>query len=93
VQGLALKLLFMMAGAWLVVRTAWRRGAAYNPEVIILASCLLTSLVVVLATSLFADFLDNEWGFWIVGFMLGFARAYSSPAEVRPVQSEVRGLT
>jgi len=90
IQGLGLKLLFMMAGAWLVVRTAWRRGAAYNAEAIILASCLITSLAVVLATSFFADFLDNEWGYWIVGFMLGFARAYSSPAEVRPVQSEVR---
>jgi hypothetical protein len=74
---------FLFTGVWLVVRTAWRRKA-YNIDAIILASCLLTSMTVHLGTSLFVDLLDNEWGYWIVGLMLGYARAYGS---LPPAQS------
>jgi putative inorganic carbon (hco3(-)) transporter len=80
VQGLVLKLMFLLAGVSMVARTAWRPGA-YNAESMVLASCLITSTAILIVASLFADFLDNEWGYWLVGLMLGYARAYGPPAQ------------
>jgi putative inorganic carbon (hco3(-)) transporter len=77
VQGVALKLLVVFTGVWLVVRTAWR--GTNNAESILLASSLTTSMAVLLGASLFGDYLDEEWAYWIVGLMLGYARAYSPP--------------
>jgi putative inorganic carbon (hco3(-)) transporter len=77
-QGLVLKLLIVSSGLWLVVRTARRRDA--TSESIVLASSLMTSMSVLLVASLFGDYLDDEWVYWIVSFMIGYARAYSSPA-------------
>jgi O-antigen ligase len=84
VQGLALKLIFLTAGIVVVWRAAKRRGIA-DTESTLVAACLITSMTILLGASFFADFLDNEWGYWIVGFMLGYARAYPPP-----VQSPVR---
>jgi len=80
VQGLVLKLMFLLAGVSMVARTAWRPGA-YNAESMVLASCLITSTAILIVASLFADFLDNEWGYWLVGLMLGYTRAYGPPAQ------------
>ena len=74
-QGLILKLLFLAAGAMVVMRTVKLRGVQ-DAESTVIAACLTTSLAIVVVASLFADFLDNEWAYWIVGLMLGHARAY-----------------
>jgi O-antigen ligase len=83
VQGLAIKLVFLLAGIWMVTRTAWRPGV-YDAESMVLASCLITATAILVVASLFADFLDNEWGYWLVGLMLGYVRVYkprSQPTE------------
>jgi O-antigen ligase len=83
VQGLILKLLFLTAGLFVVLRTVKQRGVQ-DPESTVIAACLVTSLTVLVVASAFADFLDNEWGYWIVGMMLGYARAYAVSAEPEP---------
>lgn len=80
IQGLVLKLLFLAAGLMVVMRAVKLRGVQ-DAESTVIAACLITSLAVLVVASLFADFLDNEWGYWIVGLMLGYARAYSPPAQ------------
>jgi putative inorganic carbon (hco3(-)) transporter len=83
VQGLLLKLCFLAAGFAVLWRTLKRRGLQ-DTESTVVAACLATSLAVLVVASLFADFLDNEWGYWIVGLMLGYARAYSTQARPLP---------
>ena len=80
VQGLILKLLFLGAGVAVVLRTFRQRGVQ-DVESTVIGACLITSMAVLVVAALFADFLDNEWGYWFVGLMLGYARAYPPPAE------------
>ena len=83
VQGILLKLFILGTGAWLVFRTS--RRAPYSSESSIIAGCLITSMVVLLGASAFGDYLDDEWTYWIVGLMLGYARAYGSPVQAGKV--------
>jgi O-antigen ligase len=81
-QGLLLKLLFLGSGV-LVVRRAVQQRGFNDTESTVIGACLITSMAILVAASVFADFLDNEWGYWFVGLMLGFARAYPSLPEAR----------
>jgi len=79
-QGLLLKMAFMGTATLLLWRTA-RYCNATGDEFGALMSCgLLAGMIGFLITSLFGDYLDNEWAFWMPACAVAHARLFYLPA-------------
>ena len=79
VQGLALQLMLFVSGFWLLFkkgRLAYLRGDMHATH---FCSAVSACGVAYLITCLFGDFLDDEWGFWVVGMMFGLLRVVDDP--------------
>ena len=97
-QGLTLHLLFIGSGVWLMLRVARHRNALGDRHGAVTCAALIGAMVAFLITCIFGDFLDAEWGYWIVALMVGYARLHGpaleeqSVAAPRPVGAAAPGL-
>lgn len=79
VQGLALKVVFFV-GALIVIRRARQRTR--DPDLALFGACLNGSITAFLGTCVFGDYLEQEWGFWVVGIAIAFHRLCETTSDV-----------
>lgn len=89
-QGLTLHLLFIGSGMWLMLRVARYRNALGDRNGPIMCAALIGAMIAFLITCIFGDFLDAEWGYWIVALMVGYARLYGPESEPQSVAASSR---
>ena len=88
-QGLALRLLFIGAAVGLMLRMARYRTAQQDPHGAVMCAALIGSLLAFLITCMFGDFLDAEWGYWIIALVVAYARLYGPGAQEQVVTTAV----
>jgi hypothetical protein len=79
IQGLSLRLLFIVLATAAVYRTSnacRRRG---RPDDAIIGNCLIVAMFAFLIGCTFGSFLSNEWAYWILAFMMRYAEVYAVP--------------
>jgi O-antigen ligase len=86
IQGLALRLALMGGGLLLLRRVATAAAACGDMFTALTACAMIAGLTAFLSHSLFGDYLDNEWGYWIAACAVGLARVYGlqESREARP---------
>ena len=89
-QGLALHLLFIASGVWLMLRVARYRNSIGDRHGAVTCAAMIGAMVAFLITCIFGDFLDAEWGYWIVALMVGYARLYGPEAEKESAMARFR---
>ena len=77
IQGLALMLLFLLA-IWRTTRRG-RKMALQSGDVnaMMICACLAASLAAWAVSSVFGDYLNDEWGFWTAGLAYAFLRVHT----------------
>jgi putative inorganic carbon (HCO3(-)) transporter len=84
IQGLLLRLMFYGFGFLAAYRMIRRCARAGDSDGALLAICLNSAIVGVLISAVFGDYLDDDWGIWLIALMVAHARVYSAdPATVR----------
>ena len=80
VQGFTLMLLFL----WAVWRIAWKgRRLAINANDksgVLVFACIAAGLTAWIVSSLFGDYLNDEWGFWVAAMAYSYYRVHSLEA-------------
>lgn len=79
-QGLGLRVAFLGVAALMTRRTLRRQAERGATREAVLGNCLLASLVAFVGTSIFGDYMDEEWGYWIPALMVTYARLYGTAA-------------
>jgi O-antigen ligase len=87
IQGFLLKMLFLGA----VFRTCFRGRRlamkAGDGEGSMVYGCLAGALVAWMVTSIFGDYLNEEWGFWVAALAYSYMRVYTlAPSQQEEVQ-------
>lgn len=87
-QGLLLRAIFALGAALTAFRVVRRHRTDPDGRVSMLGACLLSAWVGWLVTSMFGDYIDNEWGYWIAAMMLSYAAIYhAAPALAGAVET------
>jgi hypothetical protein len=76
VQGFALRMLFLGLAAVLARRTLRHQTAMGNAGEAALGCCLLASMAAFVGSSMFGDYMDDEWGYWIPALIVTYTRLY-----------------
>jgi len=90
IQGLALKLLFVLVAVTQTRRALKLQSYRGDPVQALLGACFIGALAGFLGTCLFGDYMDEEWGFWLVALMSAYSRMYG--CSTAPVVEE-KGLS
>ena len=81
VQGFALLIAAHLAGSWTLVLTMWRNRYQVPDTHTFLGACLIAALVGQLVCTIFGDYLDGEWFFWLVVLGLAYSDIDASHEE------------
>jgi len=85
VQGIAIALLFILA----VWRTSWKGRklaiAAGDANGVMIFACISASLTAWAVSSIFGDYLNDEWGFWTAAIAYAYLRLYMTQAAAKAV--------
>ena len=81
VQGFALLIAALLTGSWTLIRTMYRNVYDVPDTHTFLGACLIAALVGQLVCTMFGDYLDGEWFFWLVVFGLAYSEFDASQAE------------
>ena len=57
-----------------------KAARAGDAESAVLAACLISGMAGHLCTSMFGDYLDDEWGIWIVGLTVAHSAVLALPS-------------
>jgi hypothetical protein len=76
-QGLTLRLLLLASAIVLATRTLRIRKFLGDGDAVIIGACLLTSVTAYLGTSFFGDYIDEEWGYWMIALIVVYGRLYA----------------
>ena len=76
-QGLTLRLLLLASTIVLAMRTLRIRKFLGDGDAVIIGACLLTSVTAYLGTSFFGDYIDEEWGYWMIALIVVYGRLYA----------------
>ena len=76
IQGLFLKLLFFLTVIIESGRAAKHQVKFGNNEAATLHLGYLSGLAAFMLTSVFGDYLDAEWGYWMAAILVGYSRVY-----------------
>ncbi len=69
--------MLLLASAFAIAwRTLRARQLLGDSDAVIVGACLLTAMTAFLGTSVFGDYMDEEWGYWMLALMLVYARLY-----------------
>jgi O-antigen ligase len=79
IQGVVLRVLFMCSAMIIVYKALTVRLACGDQSNAFLGSCLIASTICFLIAAVFSDYLDNEWGYWIAGLSVAYARLFGQP--------------
>ena len=80
IQGLCLKFLFMLSGIFASGKAAKYQKSLGNRDPIILRIGIISGLAAYLVTCMFGDFMDAEWGYWLVALLACHANVYGKPS-------------
>ena len=88
VQGFAIMLLFL----WAVWQTTWkgRKLALFSNDAngMMVFGCMAASLVAWMVSSVFGDYLNDEWGFWAAGLSYAYLRLYTLEPAASPISED-----
>ena len=76
-QGSTLRLLLLASTIVLAMRTLRIRKFLGDGDAVIIGACLLTSVTAYLGTSFFGDYIDEEWGYWMIALIVVDRRLYA----------------
>jgi O-antigen ligase len=82
IQALVLRLMLLGSAIAIAWRTVQARKRVDDPDGVILGACLLTAMAAYLGTSVFGDYIDEEWGYWMMALIVVYARLYASAVPV-----------
>jgi putative inorganic carbon (hco3(-)) transporter len=93
VQGFTLMLLFIAA----TYRALWRGRrialAAGDSSAIMVYACIACAMMAWIISSIFGDYLNDEWGFWAAAMTYAFLRVRTAPAAATDAaRQEAAGL-
>jgi putative inorganic carbon (HCO3(-)) transporter len=77
IQGLALRLLLLVGVILIAARTLKTCKLLGDGDAVILGACLLTAMTAYLGTAVFGDYIDEEWGYWMMALIVVYARLYT----------------
>ena len=94
IQGFTLRMLFVGGALLLLWQTVRAPDLDDDTFARLLGCCLFAGLIGFCVTCLFGDFIDAEWGYWMVAFAVIHARLYGArsprPAAVASHAHQVR---
>lgn len=76
VLGLVFRLGFMVCSGLAALRASRFRSKIGDAQTAFVGVCVIAGFSVVLVTSMFGDFLQMEWGFWICIASVAYAKVY-----------------
>ncbi len=79
IQGIGLRLAFIFTAFACLRQTIRICDQQRSYDEAILGAGIAASMAAFLVTCLFGDFLDAEWGYWILALMMIYARLYGAP--------------
>jgi cbb3-type cytochrome oxidase subunit 3 len=74
VQGIALALMFLLAVWWVCWRGRRLALAAGDANAVLTFACIAGSLAAWATSSVFGDYLNDEWGFWTAALACAYLR-------------------
>jgi O-antigen ligase len=77
IQGFVLRMLLVASVIAIARRTVRDRKLLQDGDAVIVGACLLTAMTAYLGTSVFGDYIDEEWGYWLIALILVYARLYA----------------
>jgi putative inorganic carbon (HCO3(-)) transporter len=81
-QGFFLRMLLLGVAAAIGWRTLLAAKRRWDGDAVLIGACILTSLTIYLGTAVFGDFIDDEWGYWLVALLILYQRLYAGDASV-----------
>lgn len=90
-QGLTLRMMFFGFGILLALKTGRLARRARDANTVIIMAALCASITALFVTSVFGDFIDSEWGFWMVALLVAYARVYAGERAAETVLSAPTG--
>ncbi len=82
VQGLALRLIFIGAAFFCLVRTVKRCRDEHRLDPALLGAGMAAGMAAFMVTCVFGDRLDAEWGYWLPALMIAHTRLYGTSTTV-----------
>ena len=82
VQGLFLRMLFLIGGIALLWKSSRTPDTAHDPFIRLVGIVVITGMFAFLVTCLFGDFLDEEWGYWVMALGIAHTRLVNVPSAV-----------
>ena len=79
-QGFALRMMFLGFAVTMTRRVMRHQASLGGTGEAVAGSCLIAAVATFVVSSVFGDYLDNEWGYWVPALMVGYARVYGVPA-------------
>ncbi len=76
IQGLLLRLGFLVSAGLAALKASRFRARIGDTNVSFAGVCILGGFSAMLVTSMFGDFLQMEWGFWLVITAVAYAKVY-----------------
>jgi hypothetical protein len=76
VQGLALKLVFLLGAMVAAYRTTVRCRQEGRTDDALVGMCVIAAAVGFLIHSFFGAFFNNEWSYWLVAFLVRYREVY-----------------
>jgi len=80
VQGLLLHLCFIGFALLIARRAVQHQGRHGEPAHGVLGAAVVAATAGFLGTCMFGDFMDEEWGYWLVALMAGYSRVCAADA-------------
>ena len=94
-QGFALRMLLLASAIAIAWRTLRVRKLLEDGDAVILGACLLTAMTAYLGTSVFGDYIDEEWGYWMIALIVVYERLYAErvPSVTSTLESSTSQMT
>jgi hypothetical protein len=92
VQGFALKMAFLLSAMGCAVWCAWVLSRAGDVRGSLIGAALAAGMVGFLISTLFGDFLDSEWAYWMAGFCTAYVRLFAPTPPEGHSRSDAVGL-
>lgn len=88
-QGYFLRISLIALAMWNAYLTSRRRTHVGDAPGALLGTAIIASFSGFLVCAMFGDYMDNEWGYWMVAISIAYAKVYGDvPEEEVPIHAE-----
>ena len=79
IQGIILRLSFVGSALWIFISVSRRCSRNGETSHAMIGCTFAASMTGFLVTSMFGDYMDAEWGYWMVALAIGYLKVFSQP--------------